>query len=183
MTQNPHNRMTSIIPPSPGEELKMKDICFCDMFQNFQTHFQAHTVCVTLFSFTSVINWYFSYTKWVSRNETPIWIIVLMRNEGPPYDGSLFVSSRNEAGNGGVHSIPFLTSELFFLLIPNAHKSCTKIVLLHRRHRYNSKHLQHSYLAVNPTSTMQINFTFRSPFSRRRYPLHKFKHPIPKAEL
>lgn len=80
MIQNPHNRMCSIIPPSPGEELTMKDICFCDMFQNFQMRFQAHTVCVTIFSFTSVINWYFSYTKWVSRNETPFWITVFMRN-------------------------------------------------------------------------------------------------------
>lgn len=71
MTQNPHNRMSSIIPPCPGEELKMKDICFCDLFQNFKVHFQAHTVCVTLFSFTSVINWYFNYTEWVSRNEPP----------------------------------------------------------------------------------------------------------------
>lgn len=56
MTQNLHNRMSSIIPPSPSEELTMKDICFCDMFQNFQMHFQAHAVCVTSFSFTPVIN-------------------------------------------------------------------------------------------------------------------------------
>ena len=114
----------------------MKDICFCDMFQNFQMHFQAHAVCVTIFSFTSMINWYFSYTKWVSRNETPFWITVLMRNQGSAYDGSLFDSSRNEAGSGrGVHRILFLTLERFFLLIPNAHKSRTKVQLLHRRHR------------------------------------------------
>jgi hypothetical protein len=72
MIQNPHNKICSIIPPSPGEGLTIKDICFCDTFQNFQMHFQAHTVCVTIFSFTSVINRYFSYTKWVSRNETPL---------------------------------------------------------------------------------------------------------------
>jgi len=90
-----------------------------------------------------------------------------------------------EKWNRGFHSILFLTSELFFLLIPNAHKSHTKVVLLHRRHPHNSKHLQHSYLEVYSTSTMKIYFTFRSPFQdvgihyttlNIPYPKESYKH-------
>jgi hypothetical protein len=64
-------------------------LCFSILLAFTKLVFLKSYTVFFLYSFTCVMDWNFHGRKWVSKDETPVYVVALTGSKGSRYDGSL----------------------------------------------------------------------------------------------